>query len=156
MMTTEYILFQAKDFSIQKPTDWLVQKKDEHHIAFIGPKVGPLHAGFFITVLENHEGGYLAAAKEAGALQVKQAKYHIIEEQDVSKEKFDAVMRYATWYNRTQDLMMYAREIYTERNGKVYVLSSSVPNTPHLQMFDNVFIYMFNSFKYNRLNVNND
>lgn len=152
-MTTEYILFQAKDYSIQKPVDWLVQKKDEQHIAFIGPKVGPLHAGFFITILENHDGGYIAAAKEAEALQSQQTKYQLIEERDISKEKFDAMMRYATWYNRTQNLMMYSREIYTERNGKVYILSSSVPNTPHLQTFDNIFIYMFNSFKHNVLST---
>lgn len=155
MMTTEYILFRAKYYSIRKPTDWLVQKKDEHRTAFIGPKVGPFHVGFFITILENYEGDYISAAKEARTLQAQQAKHHIIEEQDVSKGKFDAMMRYSTWYNRAENIMMYTREIYTERNKKIYVLSSSVPNSPDLQAFDNIFIEMLNSFKYNKLPISN-
>jgi len=153
---TKYVLFYGKNYSIKKPTDWLIQQKDETYTIFTGPKVGPLKVGFYIRILENHEGDYLHAAEQLRALQAKQAKHHIIEERDMSQKNFDALMRYSTWYNHTENIMMYVREIFTERNGKIYILSSSVPNTPHLQMFDNIFIYMFNSFKYNTLSAKNN
>jgi len=143
-----YLPFYGKTYSIQKPSDWLIQMKNEHFVVFEGPKIGNFPTHFFIKTINNYPKDYLHAAEESKLLRQKQGRLRILEERDMSQESFSAIARHSAWYDYKKDIMMFARDAFVAEGSTVHVLSSLVPNNPHLKEFDNIFVTMLNSFRY--------
>lgn len=148
----QIVTYKSEDYSITMASSWKVQKIDENRILFIGPSVGDLEVGFYVTAVPKEGNTYLDAAKRYMEKQMLEKEYTILEEKDISKEGFKAFMRRSSWYHTEKDMVLFVRDVFTESDTKVFVLSCSIPNSENLREIENVTSVMMTSFKLNNTN----
>lgn len=153
------MIFQGPGFVIQMPTNWLIVNGDDGTIAFIGPTVGNARAGFTIAVEPIESDGresltYTTAAADAKRrLAEERQNFTILNEQDISTDALPAYTHYFHSYNPTIDMVILQRQVFASGNNSVITLTSSVPNTSHLDEFDRLFLKMIQSFRFGYLDV---
>ena len=141
------VQYNRSGYTVSVLENWNVKLIDEQRTAFIGPKVGKLRIGFYITVVPKNGKNYLDAAQKIKLQQALEPHYEVMEEKDISNET-NAFMRRSCWYNQEADMMLFVRDIFTEYNDNVYILSCSIPNNPDLAYIDTATIEMMGSFKF--------
>jgi len=127
--------------------NWKVELIDMQRTAFIGPKVGELQMGFYITVVSKEGKTYLDAAQRIKEQQQLEPYYELLEETDISNTS-NALMRRACWYHEAADMMLFVREIFTEYNDQIYILSCSIPNDADLSFLDKATLEMMGTFSF--------
>lgn len=152
MTTTEKtelqtILYKRLGYTVSVLENWRVELIDEQRTAFIGPKVGELRMGFYITAVPKEGKTYLDAAQRSKAQQELEPNYELLEEKNISNES-NAFMRRACWYHEDSDMMLFVRDIFTEHKNQVYILSCSIPNNDDLSFLDAATAEMMGSFTF--------
>jgi len=147
---TAIVKYKGRDFSVQVDSNWKVQQVDENRTFFYGPKVGKLRLGFYITSMPKKGKSYIDAAKMMKASQSTEESFEVLEEADISQDNFKAYMRRVSWYNADKDMTLFVRNLFTETDEQVIMLSSSIPNSPNLAELDKAIIGMMNSFKFSQ------
>lgn len=140
--------YQGKGYTLRIASNWTVKKLQENQTAFLGPKIGALSIGFYVTVLLKKGKNYIDAARISKASQSKQTDYILLEEKDISQENFKGFIRRSSWFNADKDMMVFVREIFTETDTEVFILSSIIPNSSDLAELDNTIVAMMNSFRF--------
>lgn len=141
------IQYKRSGYVVSVLENWKVELLDEQRTAFIGPKVGDLHMGFYITVVPKNGKTYLDAAQRIKEQQELEPHYELLEEKNISNES-NAFMRRACWYHEESDMMLFVRDIFTEYKDQVYILSCSIPNTDDLPFLDAATAEMMGSFTF--------
>lgn len=144
----EWLIYKGNGYAIDIPANWTTKKISENQILFTGPKVGNANVGFYITKLPKEDKSYLVAANKTKQQQSTYDNYRIIEEKDISQPGFKAFMRRAHWFKKDINMELFVREIFTETDANVFILSASIPNTPKLQQLDKAIISMMSSFRF--------
>ena len=139
------IQYKRSGYVVSVLENWKVELLDEERTAFIGPKVGALQMGFYITVVPKMGKTYLDAAQRIKAQQELEPHYELLEEKNISNES-NALMRRACWYHEDSDMMLFVRDIFTEYKDHVYLLSCSIPNNDDLSFLDAATFEMMGSF----------
>ncbi len=140
------ITYRGKEYSICVASNWGIQKINENQTFFYGPKVGAVRIGFYITSVNKDGKSYLDAAERKKIMNQQEAEYTVLEEQDISQQDYKAFMRRSCWYNADIDMILFVREIFTESDDKVFILSCSIPNSPDLEELNRATVHMMNSF----------
>ncbi len=140
--------YVGNGYQINIPENWKVKELDNAQTAFIGPKIGNSHIGFYITQIKKGDKSYLDAAKKTKEQQSGQEGYKVLLEKDISRSGFEAFMRRSYWYAKDIDMVLFVREVFTETKGTVFVLSSSIPNNPHIKELDALLVSIMNSFRF--------
>ena len=141
-------IYEHTDYTIKIPANWYVDKIDGRQTFFYGPKVGEKRIGFYVTALEKEGKTYLDAAQKVKSDQETKRNYKVLEKKDISEADFKANMRRSCWYEEELDIVLFVREIFTESKDKVFILSSSIPNSPDLEELDRVVVGIMNSFRF--------
>jgi len=141
-------VFTGKGYTINLPENWVMNEISEDQILFTGPKVGNATVGFYISRLPKGDKNYSIAAQKSLERQSKNQNYGTLEEKDISQPGFNAFMRRAHWFAEDIDMELFVREIYTQSDSHVFILSGSIPNTPDLKELDAVIISILNSFRF--------
>ncbi len=141
------IQYKRSGYTVSVPENWKVELIDEQRTAFIGPKVGKLQMGFYITLVPKEGKTYLDAAQRIKAKQELEPHYKLLEENNISNQS-KALMRRACWYHEGTDMMLFVREIFTEHQDQVYILSCSIPNNDDLSFLDAATVEMMGSFMF--------
>jgi len=146
--TPQIIKYKGKGFNVEVASNWKVQQADENRTFFYGPKVGKLRVGFYITSMPKKDKSYMEAAQIMKTSQSTEKNYTVLEEADISQDNFKAFMRRASWYNADKDMTLFIRNIFTETDEQVFMISSSIPNSPALAELDEALISMMNTFSF--------
>jgi len=140
--------FTGKGYSVDVPENWKMTKVSESQILFTGPKVGNASVGFYISRLLKGDKNYLIAAQKSYEQQSLNHHYNTLEEKDISQPGFDALMRRAQWFAQDINMELFVREIFTQSDQYVFILSGSIPNTPYLKELDAALVSILNSFRF--------
>ncbi len=135
-------------YQINIPVNWKIKKLHTAQTAFIGPKIGNSYLSFYITQVQKDNKSYLNAAKKTKKQQAKQEGYKVLLEKDISRSGFKAFMRRSYWYAKDIDMILFVREIFTETEASVFILSSSIPNNPNIKELDALLVSVMNSFRF--------
>ncbi|MGB5436665.1 MAG: hypothetical protein WBM98_12305 [Maribacter sp.] len=142
-------VYKHKDYTIEVAANWYIDEIDGKQTFFYGPKVGEKRIGFYVTAVEKQGKSYKDAARKMKSEQEKNKEYKVLEQANISDAGFKALMRRSCWYEEDMDMMLFIREIFTESENKVFILSSSIPNSPDLEELDSAIIHVMNSFRFN-------
>ncbi len=142
------IIYRCKEYSIYIGSNWDIQNINKNQTFFYGPKVGATRIGFYITSVNKDGKTYLDAANRRKVMHQQETDYAILEEQDISKQGYQAFMRLSCWYDANSDMTLFVREIFTESDQKVVILSCSIPNSPDLEELNKTTVQMMNSFRF--------
>lgn len=140
--------FEGKGYSVDVPENWKMTKVSENQVLFTGPKVGNASVGFYISRLPKGDKNYLIAAQKSQEQQSLNQYYNTLEEKDISQPGFDALMRRTSWFAEDINMELFIREIFTQSDQYVFILSGSIPNTPHLKELDEALVSILNSFRF--------
>jgi len=140
--------YHGEGYSLTLASNWYLDERELNRTFFYGPKVGDARVGFYVTVVDKNGKTYWDAAKRSKEDQKTEEQYTVLEEKDISQDQFKAFMRRSAWYAPTIDMMLFVREIFTESEDKVYIISASIPNGPDLEELDKVTVAMMNSFQF--------
>jgi len=140
--------FEGKGYTIDLPKGWTPKDISENQTLLTGPKIGDAKVGFYITKLLKEDKSYLIAAEKTKKQQSTYQNYTILEEKDISQTGFKAYMRRTHWFEKDIDMELFVREIFTESETHIFILSASIPNTPGLKVLDKAVVAMMNSFQF--------
>lgn len=140
--------FEGKGYSVDVPENWKMMEVGENQVLFTGPKVGHASVGFYISRLPKGDKNYLIAAQKSMERQSQNLHYNTLEEKDISQPGFEALMRRAQWFVEDINMELFVREIFTQSDQYVFILSGSIPNTPHLKELDSALVSIFSSFRF--------
>ncbi len=141
--------YDGEGYSVSIPENWgEANKISAEQTMFLGPKVGNSHMAFYVTKIAKEGKTYKDAADKTKEQQANNPKYEVIEESDISQAGFKAYQRRSSWYAQDVDMMLITREIFTESEDAVFVLSCSIPNTPHLAELDKIGADIMETFKF--------
>jgi len=130
------VRYYGKGYTIQVASNWKVQQLQENQTD--------------VTILPKKGRTYMDAARISKASLSKEQEYTLLEEKDISQENFKASMHKSSWYNADKDMMVFVREIFTETETEVFILSSTIPNSPDIAELDNTIAAMMNSFSFKK------
>jgi len=147
-MEQEVKIFNGKGYAIDLPEGWISKEISENQVLFTGPKIGHANVGFYITQLPKEDKNYSIAAQKTKEQQADYENYTIMEEKDISQPGFKAYMRRAHWFEKDINMELFVREIFTESETNVFILSASIPNTPDIDVLDKAVLSMMNSFRF--------
>jgi len=142
------ITHHGKGYTVQVAANWKIQQVEENQTVFLGPKVGSLRIGFYVTALPKKGKNYLDAARISKASQSKENHYTVLEEKDITQQNVKALLRRSSWYNADKDMTLFVREIFTESDKEVFILSSTIPNSSDIAELDSAIVAMMNSFRF--------
>jgi len=141
--------YKGDGYTLSIPENWDEAKKiNVKRTMFLGPKVGNSHMAFYVTKIPKEGKSYKDAADKMKEQQAGNQKYSVKEEGDISQPGFKAYQRSSSWYAEDVDMMLITREIFTETDDAVFILSCSIPNTPHLAELDELGTVIMGSFKF--------
>jgi len=103
--------YQGKGYTIRVASNWTVQQLQENQTVFLGPKVGALSIGFYVTTLPKKDKNYIDAARISKASQSKEKDYTLLEEKDISQENFKGFIRRSSWFNADFHLLYQILQI---------------------------------------------
>ncbi|MGB5436666.1 MAG: hypothetical protein WBM98_12310 [Maribacter sp.] len=142
--------YKGSGFTIVIPENWKVKRLDDTRTMFVGPKIGNSHFAFFVTRIGREGKNYLDAAKATKGQQANYTNYTILEGKDISQEGFSAYSRRSSWFAEDIDMVLFVREIFTQSSSHVFILSASIPNTPHMTDLDKLAVSILNSFRFDQ------
>ena len=140
--------YNGKGYSIHVASNWLVKEIDESQTFFYGPKVGKLRMGFYVTRIDKKEMTYLDIADKSKKKRQKEPNYTVHHEEDISKDNFHAFARRCSWYEPQTDMVLLVREVFTQNDDTIFVLSSSIPNSSELVVLNEAMTHMMNTFRF--------
>lgn len=140
--------FLGKGYEIDLPKGWTSKNINENQVLFTGPKIGNANAALYITSVTKGDKGYLLAAEKTKKQQSVYENYIVVEEKDISQPNFKAYMRRAHWFEKDINMELFVREIFTESDKYVFIISASIPNTPNINILDKAMVAIMNSFRF--------
>jgi len=146
LMEAKFKIFEGEDYIISQPSDWSVLIKDNEHVAFIGPKVNKAHrVGFFITRVKNANND--DASKIAQQSRSKQLDYKVLIEQNIILNEYPTLVNYTMWCDAEHKCSIYCMELFIQADDSIFILSTSISETPNRKKYEFIFDEMFQSFQ---------
>lgn len=143
----QFVEVKTDTCSFSMPSGWEVKRPELNKTVLLGPNVGPLKAGFIIVELKDRGDEFVKIIAEARRQQLQLPMFEVINETDLSKQGFEAWRVRTRWYDENADLMIDGQNIFSRYGNDVFVLTSSIPNTPAKAELDQVFTQIIESFR---------
>jgi len=142
------VLHKGKGYTIHVASNWLVKEADENQTFFYGPKVGKLRLGFHVKAIAKKGKTYQEIAEERKVEHQEEKNYTVLKEQDISQDNYHAFMRRSCWYAEEAEMVLFIREVFTETEDTIFILSSSIPNGQDIALLDKAVTHMMNTFRF--------
>lgn len=144
----KFVTHHDASYTIEVPAAWKVEKMGASQVRFVGPKAGNAHASFLITKSSNQDKSYLVAAAKAKEEQSTKKSHAILVEKDLSKGKVKGSMRWSRWVDEDLDVVVFVRDVFTESEDEVFILTATFPHTMEYAKINPVMVAMVDSFRF--------
>ncbi|WP_010182927.1 hypothetical protein [Aquimarina agarilytica] len=135
-------------YSIMIPNNWVAKQLDSNQVFIKGAKVNNVYSAIYITKWPKNGKNYIDAANRMKIQQSKNIDYTLLSEKDISKLNLNALLRRSSWYSSNINMKLFIREIYTQNDTDIFIISASIPMVPDLETLDEHMVSILSTFKF--------
>jgi len=149
---TDYMLFRGPGFTMETPTDWLVQSSPAYQAMFIAPRFNPqlTSRSNLLVSIRGVENGLAAVsvAEEARLTQQKEyPEYQILDAVDYSENGANGYKRRYSWRPADTGMVVVQTQAFFVAGQGLFTLTATRPTTDPDEV-DGVIDHMIDSFAF--------